>query len=74
MCGTARQHASLTFKNEPNLGLQAALRGALEDLLVHQFVLCPDGRTKQVLVGAGMGQRASREIADTTFYELAERE
>ena len=74
MCGTAQLHKSLAFKHVQSPGLKSALQGALEDLITNQYVsLGPAGPWFQVMVGTGMGQKASGEIADNTFFELAER-
>ena len=71
MCGSAQEHASRAFL-DIDAAERTALQGALEDLLTNQYV-CVDGETyHQVMIGAGMGQIASGEVADTTFLELAE--
>ena len=75
MCGEPRRHASLAFldRDQPE---RVALQEALLYLLVSQYVRVPgcdsDGKVSQVMVGSGMGQTASGEIADTSFLELAE--
>lgn len=73
MCGRARDFANLSFTHL-DVDRQQAFVALTTFILERQFVhVGLTGTTHKVLVGSGMGQICSGDLADMTFFNLCEK-